>query len=166
MSFISHNFSQKMLTLNRMKQTYVPWIQASFVIEHWQSCYPSLNRDSTFGQRYIRNSCWWLALGELPELLRFRVSQTPAQLDWVRQCLIRIHESARPNAVESGDPIALLALLLFHSYKGLQFDLRYFSVREGNIFERRFSSAWTPDVQFAEGTIPFQLTPTCEACKI
>lgn len=66
-----------------------------------------------------------LALGGSTKLLPFRVSRhTPApQLDWVRQCLIEIHEfwlrgERRPIAVQSGDPIALLANTCVSLIKG------------------------------------------------
>ena len=67
-----------------------------------------------------------LALGGSTKLLPFRVSRhTPAapQLDWVRECLIEIHEfwlrgELRPIAVQSGDPIALLANTCVSLIKG------------------------------------------------
>ena len=76
------------------------------------------------GQRHIRSCCWpWE--GRLNCRLSVFPKHTPAapQLDWVRQCLIEIHEfwlrgERRPIAVQSGDPIALLANTCVSLIKG------------------------------------------------
>ena len=89
-----------------------------FLPSRWWSCYPCWNLGKDI------RSCCWPCQGRLNCCLSVFPKHTPApQLDWVRQCLIEIHEfwlrgERRPIAVQSGDPIALLANTCVSLIKG------------------------------------------------
>ena len=63
-----------------------------------------------------RLSCW----------VSVFLEHTPAQLDWVRQRLIKIHEfwvqAARASVLESRDSVALQPKVAFHLWNDLEFD--------------------------------------------